>query len=409
VFRTGLLGILVGAALSGCAGEPGTVETRVRLDPAAPDFGTVEVWGLPPALRKALARIPAQDPGWSAALTVRAVAGREAVPPLVGQYGIAAKGCLRFAPRFPPEGPLSYHIRLDPTALARLAGRRPESDTVREWRFQLPGLAVPAPSTVVSAVHPSAGIVPANQLRWYVEFSAPMREGEAAERVHLLDARGQEIRGAFLSVQQELWDPERRRITLLFDMGRVKRGIRTRIEAGPVLRPGKRYALRIDADWRDARGAPLVRGVVHRLRAGPEDHAPVNPGRWSLRAPAIGSRAPLELDFGEPLDHALAQRLIAVQGPDGPVAGEVALSADDRRWRFSPHAPWLAGRYRLRVHPALEDLAGNRLGHAFDADLGRGQRAGVDSLGVTLEFSPQIAPITEISNIGPVDLQILAF
>jgi hypothetical protein len=389
VSRLVLLGLIVGAALSGCAGDSGPVELRVALNPAAPEFGTVEVWGLPPSLRKALSRLPPQDPGWSEALAVRAVAGADRVPPLAGRYAVATEGCLRFAPRFPPEGPLSYHIRLDPAALARLAGQRPLSDSVLEWRFELPAPATQLPSTVVSSIHPSFGTIPANQLRWYVEFSAPMQEGEAAKRVHLVDARGREISGAFLSVQQELWDRDRRRITLLFDMGRVKRGIRTRMESGPVLHSGRWYALRIDGDWRDAHGVPLVHGVEHRFRTGPEDHAPVNPASWSLQLPAIGSRAPLEVDFGEPLDHALAERLVAIQGPDGaPLRGEVKLEADDRRWRFYADSPWLAGRYRLRVHPALEDLAGNRVGHAFDADMERGEKAGVDSVGVSLEFMP---------------------
>jgi hypothetical protein len=390
VFRRGFLTLLVGAALSGCAGEPRPVELRVGLDPAAPDFGTVEVWGLPPSLRKALARIPPQDPRWSEGLSVRAVAGEAVVPPVAGRYAITEKGCLRFAPRFPPDGPLSYRVRLDRAALSRLAKRPAPPDTAREWSFRLPGPAAPTPSTTVFAIRPSSAVVPANQLRWYVEFSAPMREGEAARRVHLLDARGREVSGAFLTVEQELWDPGRRRITLLFDMGRVKRGIRTRVEAGPVLQPGERYSLVVDGEWRDARGAPLVKGVVHAFRAGPEEHAPVAPARWSLHPPAIGSRRPLELEFGEPLDHALAERLLAVEGPDGSaVPGVVRLDQDDRRWRFTPDAPWLAGRYRLQIHPALEDLAGNRVGHAFDADLGRGERAGVNALGATLEFTPE--------------------
>jgi hypothetical protein len=231
--------------------------------------------------------------------------------------------------------------------------------------------------------------VPANQLRWYLEFSAPMREGEGQGRVHLLDSQGKEMKGAFLTVQEELWDRDRRRLTLLFDMGRVKQGIRTRVEAGPVLRPGGSYSLKIDADWPDARGAALARGMVHHFRAGPADHGMVRPTAWQLHPPGIGSRRPLVVDFGEPLDHALAARLLAVNGPEGqPIEGEVSLRSSDREWQFIPASPWLAGRYQLRINPALEDLAGNRVDHVFEADLSRGQQAGVDSAAVILEFSP---------------------
>lgn len=384
------LGLLAGVLSCASAGESGPVELRVGTDPAAPDFGAVEVRGLPPSLGTVLARVSPQDPRWSEVLAVRAVSGEGGVPPVAGSYRIDPGGRLRFAPRFRPEGPLVYHVRLDPAALARLADRTPTRDSAREWRFELPGSAEPAPATVVSAIHPSTPVVPANQLRWYVEFSAPMREGEAAERVRLLDSGGREVSGAFLVLEQELWDPSRRRLTLLFDMGRVKRGIRTRLEAGPVLEAGQWYTLRIDAGWRDARGAPLVRGMEHRFRAGPEDHAPVDPARWSVHPPAIGSQEALQVDFGESLDHALAERLIVVEGPDGaPLSGENTLRPDGRRWRFTPAVPWYAGSYRLRVHPALEDLAGNRLGHAFDADLSAGEKAGVEPTGWTLDFMPQ--------------------
>jgi hypothetical protein len=390
VFRRRLLSFLVIATLASCDGEGREpVELRVGLDPDSADFGAVEVWGLPPSLRNALARVSPQDERWSAALAVHASPGEEQVPPLAGRYGIAARGCLRFTPKFAPDGPLSYRIRLDPAALARLAGSRPSRDTVRQWSFALPARPAPVSSTTVAGIYPSSPVVPANQLRWYVEFSAPMREGDAAGNVHLLDSRGREVDGSFLTVQQELWDPDRTRITLFFDMGRVKRAIRTRVESGPVLRPGRSYTLTIDSSWRDARGAPLVKGVTHQFRAGPEDHTPVRPERWTLRPPAIGSRGPVTLDFGEPLDHALASRLIAVTGPEGTsLPGDTELLNGDRQWRFTPDSPWLAGHYRLRIHPALEDLAGNRVGHVFDADLQKGEGAGVDGLGTTLEFAP---------------------
>src|SRR5262245_20314990 len=288
---------LAGAALLACAGESRPVELRVGLDPAASDFGAVEVWGLPPALRKALAEVEPQDRRWSEGLTVQATAVEGKTPPLAGKYSIAPNGCLRFAPSYRPEGPLTYRIKLDPAALSRLAGRKPAPDSVRSWTFMLPALSTPRPSTVVTSVHPSAAVIPANQLRWYLEFSAPMREGEAEKRVHLEDSRGQEVRGAFLAVQEELWDRDRRRLTLLFDMGRVKQGIRTRVEAGPVLRPGERYSIRIDSDWPDARGAILLRGSEHRFRAGPEDHQAVQPESWRLHPPGIGSRRALVVDF----------------------------------------------------------------------------------------------------------------
>lgn len=385
--------VVLALVMLACSGEVRPVELRVGLDPAAADFGQVEVWGLPPLLRARLATVPPGDGRWEAALTVEASADGAPVPPLAGQYRIEPQGCLRFTPRYPPEGKLGYRVRLDRRALAALAGTGSDADSALQWSFRLPGRPAPPPTATITALHPSAPVVPANQLRWYVEFSAPMREGEALDRVQLLDERGQVVEGAFLRREEELWNPDRTRITLLFDMARVKHDIRRRREVGPVLEAGRRYTLRISREWRDARGAPLLQGLEHEFRATTEDHSPVEPARWLVHAPAIGSRMPLTVRFGEPLDHALAQHLLTVTRRDGtPVTGTVRLAGDDRSWQFVPDAPWYAERYQVRVHPALEDLSGNRVGHVFDADLRAGEGAGVDTTAVVREFFPAGEP-----------------
>ena len=75
--------------------------------------------------------------------------------------------------------------------------------------------------------------------------------------------RGVKFTGAFLALDQELWDPVRRRITLLFDPGRVKRGVRTNLESGAPLVAGRRYRLVIDdaLAGRQRRGAGVGRGA----------------------------------------------------------------------------------------------------------------------------------------------------
>jgi hypothetical protein len=380
--------------LAGC-GEvaPPSFQVVVHLERDHPDFGTVDVHGLPDALRRGgLSRLEPSAPDWTSALAVRAFPPGEhdGVPPLAGRYRVTDDGLLRFAPRYPPSGGLEYRVRLDPTRLARLAGARALEEPAREWAFQVPAAGSPAASTEIVAVHPSATVVPANQLRWYVEFSAPMREGESLRHVALLDARGRALAGAFLDPGEELWDPDGRRLTVLFDPGRVKEGIRTRLEQGPVLQPGRQYTLRIDAAWPDARGAPLVRGYEHRFTAGPTDHTRPDPRQWALRVPRRGTREPLEVRFGEPLDHALASRLVAVYGADGlALPGAVTMRDDDWSWRFVPEGPWASTAHELRVHPGLEDVAGNSVAHVFDADVAADERAAAGGRMVVRPFVPR--------------------
>jgi hypothetical protein len=77
------------------------------------------------------------------------------------------------------------------------------------------------------------------------------------------------------------------------------------------------------------------------------------------------------VEFDEPMDHALALRMITVAtGATGsaPVAGEAALGVGERVWRFVPDQSWQRGVHRLNVATIIEDLAGNNIGKAFDVD-----------------------------------------
>jgi hypothetical protein len=149
----------------------------------------------------------------------------------------------------------------------------------------------------------------------------------------------------------------------------VKRGVRTNVEMGAPLVEGRRYRLVVDTAWRDAAGAPLAAGYEKRFAVAPFDDRSPDPARWALHAPRAGTRTPLRIDFGEPLDHALAARMISVAGPGGAALdGVVELVREDRAWSFAPREPWGDGEHELRVAAALEDVAGNSVARPFDAD-----------------------------------------
>ena len=140
-----------------------------------------------------------------------------------------------------------------------------------------------------------------------------MSRGEAYRRIRLLDAAGKPVDDPFLELDEELWSPDGTRFTLLFDPGRIKRGLKPREEVGPVLEAGKSYYLVIDRDWLDADGKPLKAGFRKTFRVGPPDETSPDPKTWSVRPPAPETRDPLEVRFPEPLDRALLDRLIAVR------------------------------------------------------------------------------------------------
>jgi hypothetical protein len=237
------------------------------------------------------------------------------------------------------------------------------------WSLVRPARAGPATTHVV-AVYPTAARVPLNLLKLYVHFSAPMSEGESALAVSVRRAgTGERIDGVFLLMDPELWDGERRRLTVLLDPGRIKRGLAPHEEAGYPLVEGVPVTVGIDAAFRDAEGRPLVGGAERSYEVGPAVRAPVDPSVWRFVCPAAGSREGLTVYFDRPLDSALLAGCLQVVNVDGPVEGRGALGPGERSWCFVPSAPWPSGRHVLTVDPRLEDLAGNSVVRVFDRDL----------------------------------------
>jgi hypothetical protein len=269
--------------------------------------------------------------------------------PLLGAYR-ADGDALIFKPRFPFQAGLKYRVTL--------RAEPPVSAT-----FEIPAARGAPPH--VERVFPSAGLLPENQLKMYVHFSAPMSRGEAYRRVRLLDGKGKEVELAFLEIEQELWDPSGRRLTLLFDPGRIKRGLVPHNEVGPALKPGGRYVLVVEPGWPDATGTPAVEPFRKEFTVTDADREPPDPAQWKIAAPRAGTRDPLVVDFPDPLDHALLNSLLTVEG----MQGEIAVGRDEMRWHFTPEQPWEAREYRLALDTALEDLAGNRIGRPFDVDV----------------------------------------
>ncbi len=257
----------------------------------------------------------------------------------------------------------------------------------------------PLEPTTVTRIYPSAGRLPENQLKFYIHFSAPPRRhygrrgrGEAYRRIHLLDAEGQVLEAVFLELGEELWDPPMQRFTLLCDPGRVKRGLKPREELGPVLRSGNDYTLVVDDDWLDANGRKLTAGMRKTFHVVAADDAPIDPATWRIDCPRAGTREPLTVRFGEPLDHALVTRMLSVAGAEGDtIAGTIEITDGETCWTFRPERPWPAGDFRLSVNTALEDLAGNAIGRAFDVDVQGPVQQRVDSDVVSLPFATAAA------------------
>lgn len=292
-----------------------------------------------------LAGVPA-----GADVRVRPAAALDDLPATAGRL-VRDGADLCFVPRFAFLDGTTYSVTVDGAVVADLVRQRP----------------TPAATTEVLAIYPSAADVPLNLLRYYVWFSAPMSEGHAAAHVRLA---GDALPGALLPTEHELWDPSRRRLTVLLDPARIKRGLIGHQEVGYPLLVGTSIRLEVDIGFLDAAGNPLRSGAERTYRVGDEERRRVEPGDWSLTVPAAGTAAPLGVAFGRPLDHGLLTRCLRVVGPDDlPVAGGQEIGPGERSWQWMPSGQWVPGVHHLVVDPVLEDVAGNSVGRVFDRDL----------------------------------------
>ena len=180
----------------------------------------------------------------------------------------------------------------------------------------------------------------------------------------------------FLPLDVDLWNAERTRFTMLFDPGRVKRGILPNEEMGRALSDGRRYTLVVDTDWRDAAGQPLAAPFEREFRVGPPEERALEPAGWRLEPPRSGTRDPLTVSFPWPLDYGLLLRALRVSSEAGErVDGDIDVQRAETRWLFTPRAPWPPGEFRLIAASTLEDVAGNRIGRPFEVDAAHEQEA----------------------------------
>jgi hypothetical protein len=307
---------------------------------------------------------------------------------------------MRFRPRFPLERGTEYRaIFAWPLPDGSRAATTLAKASLRVVKtFAIPTGPAGPPARVV-AIYPSAREIPENLLRCYVQFSAPMSQGNSYLHLHLRDeTSGTDVVEPFLELPQELWSPDGKRLTLLLEPGRVKHDLVPREQLGPILVAGRNYTFAIDADWPDADGRPLAAAGRKTFRAVKADVRPLDPNAWTIEAPQAGTRTPLSVGFPKSLDHAMLERVLRVLGPEPAQSpaeaspeldGTIRVTDEETRWTFEPTQPWIAGRYVLAVSTQLEDPAGNNVGRPFEVDLKRTPAAPNAPALVRLEFHVQ--------------------
>lgn len=290
------------------------------------------------------------------------VAGED-LPSMAGRYENTKEG-VRFTPRFPFEGGLTYEAKVSP---------RVSPGESREIRFRLPKSSKSTPR--VEAILPLADKLPENILRFYIQFSEPMTEGESLQHVRLWDdTSGEELTAVFFDHVHELWSSDRRQITLLVDPGRVKTGLVANQKLGRAFQRDHVYRLVVESSWPDMRGTHLGGRYEKRFRSIAADNKEVDASKWSVgvvdaREHSHGGRPKLLVNFRKDVDHVSVRNYLSIRDPDGhEVTGRWDL--EECVASFRPDTPWSFGTHQLVANARFEDVVGNNLNGSFDHKVG---------------------------------------
>jgi len=273
--------------------------------------------------------------------------------PILGEYDLTADEII-FTPLIPFTRGKTYRVKIKGKQVRAI-----EIDT---------DIVVAVPG--VMEVYPTRDTVPENLLKIYIEFSQPMKEGEALQHIVLIKNDRDTLHDEFLDLQPELWNDDRTVLTLWFDPGRIKRDLQPNLKMGPPLIKGNKYTLIVKNDWENEDGKTLGQIFVKNFIAGDYDNLSPNTRQWKIVTPKAGTNNPLEVDFNESLDYMLVKNAISIMQEGGKyIAGDFNVHKGEMGFSFVPESPWQKGEYVLSVEARMEDLAGNNLDRLFERDL----------------------------------------
>ena len=229
----------------------------------------------------------------------------------------------------------------------------------------------PSQSPKVIGIYPSGSAIPENTLRFYIYFSTPMQPHVSTRYIKLVDAAGQVDDAAFMSFKQELWSEDRKRLTLLMDPGRIKRGVAQNLAIGPALVQGKAYSILINDGWPSARGEPLSDIFEKTFTANQALRTLPDTQLWKTKVPGRNSDHPIVIEFDRPFDYELLKSSITVLSSNGqPINGDISIRNNEHTWMFTPESHWHQEQIKIQVDSHLEDVAGNNFRDLLDHAMG---------------------------------------
>ena len=275
--------------------------------------------------------------------------------PIQGNYSII-ENSLVFKPYFPFDPGLTYVVKIQDT----------NTEEYSYFQFQT-GEKAKVDQAKLLNIFPSANLLPENLLRFYIYFQTPMTQGQSLDYIKLIDKSGKIDEHAFMQFKEELWSSDGKRLTLLFDPGRIKRGVSTNMKQGPSLENEQQYTLSISNEWKDIYGQTLEINSTNKITITDAYRKKMKIEEWTITTPSIGSKGKLTLRFDRILDHALIQSMIQIRDFDNNlIEGSWKILDSEQEVKFAPKSEWKKGNYKIQIDTHIEDVAGNNLQNLLD-------------------------------------------
>jgi len=321
------------------------------------EYGEVSTRHLPPNIVQAIESQSFSFDEWSSFFTV---ISSKSNSPIKGLYRVSNDQVI-FTPENDPDPSDQFMVTFSyPNLNVLMQNSLQEAATFSDIvSFTQPSSNQPE----VTAFIPNLKEVPANLLRFYVYFSAPMGADNPYDHITIQDKEGNMLDKPFVIVPEGLWNIDRTRLTLLLhpiqEMGQED-------VIGDVLLAGNSYTLKIKTDWKGASGQPLKENFTQTINASNPLRGAMNINIWALSA-ETNSIGILKVITDHPLDQPLAKRMLFIRNDKGQILpSRVEFDNAEQLkilWKLDG-----SKSLELLIDPRLEDVCGNTPHYAFDLD-----------------------------------------
>lgn len=213
--------------------------------------------------------------------------------------------------------------------------------------------------TFVRQVYPSQPYLIQNLKRIYIDFSAPMAEGNAFQNIHFLNSYGDTVNHVFTRPLKERWNANRTRLRLDLEPIPYVPGLSWHEALNKRFKLFQEYMLVVENEMRDARGLKLSNDYQKRLIA----YGPMLQVSGIFRVTAVphaGSEEPVVLSDHKSHDiESLLKSMKLTNNMGEEVPGTVKITDYENTWVFTPDQPWQAGEHQVHISDFIEDVAGN--------------------------------------------------